>query len=1805
MFKKVIIFILFGILLSAQSIKGHQGKEFVFSFIPNFPVYNSSLALYMTSKEDTRGVVEIPGIVYSQAFDIKKNEVTKVELPSAFLRDMHSGYCGLLGCSYEEKYDEVLEKSVFIYTEKDIIAYAFNRQLYTTDGFLLIPKKSLGYEYIAVGYESLGMDLGLRSIVSIAAAYDNTEIVITPNETSYGHTNHIPFTVTLNRGEIYAFGARDVTGTHIRSTYPVSVTSGHNRAYVPTGFNTSMDHLVENIPPIVTWGKSYIAVPFAKKSSDLFRVVSSQDGTVVKFNGVEEVRLSKGEVYETITGEINHIETSNPCMVAQYMLTSSWDNVQGSDPMLVILPSVEQYKQEYIFTALSKSENAQDNYVNVTIPTEAIATLQLDGNDVNSSLFSQVADTAFSAAQIKIASGSHTIKAAKPFGIVVYGMGDYESYGYIGGSDFKFINNQTDKYKPSLLLQHDIKLIRGIVNDDEDINQNGVLELEEDLNKNGKTDRRTEDINGNNILDEGEDEDGDGLIDIDGGIYRIVLDENATNVQLNVQEYIPGSTRVEFTISLIDQNKPGSGTVIVSDGAGNLSQEAFVIPVVYHNVEVVSTLLTDGITLDASSFSVVPESITTDSNKTEIVWKFEDFNMTQVENLDYEITLDKVFAGDTKIITQKLQVNYRDLRGKEINITLGEQHIKVLSPLANVTIDTDRDIYASNQEVHMDVNVTNTNTLDYSLKAKVSIYDASDILVQSVDEVEIAKLQSGESVGFSVDWNTTNILAGNYFAKVELVDTNGNFVDIDSASFTIVSAYNSNETISLDSSTFGYEFKTTDTVIITNIIENNTLNTPYDDMTLKAVMTKPDGSEETIYTKSISTILPRGTLEEQINQTFVHAAEGVYGVKITLVDKDGTLLSMDSVSFELVHHQEDTLLGSTSALYAKMTNEQIQRCTDKIRNFGTTTLSDQKIRQRLFNLQNGFIISESVSSHTLEANAGNVVELERTYVKPLKEGAYSCLLETMMEGEWKRLDNAVFEVKAENYNAASIFTYTDKSDYGPDETIALFQKVENYSSVEGTYYSRIEIIDSAGEVVKVLTSQIDTLPAHAIDTYQFDINTSSIGIGDYTMKAYLYDDADTLMSQSSSVVKILGQAPMTSLNISIAKETHYNTDLANIFVVATNHNAGEALHDVNVLITVWDTQGLVIYEHNRSLGDLDALETEELNEHFRFENLDIGLYRVQAQLYISSRYISTASTTFEVEKVISNGLTGSVGLDAIIVAPGEDVVCHYRVVNSEDIVYSNQEVKTLLLDTNEQIIEEQTDYHTIQPKETLSLDSTIETADLMEGSYRCQLETKIDDRWRILDTKSFTVYKQAAVSPTEIEEDNGSKILILLDEQFCTRENSSTPEECTSADPYGPSDAPSLDAQRAYLEALLRVQGYRYDIVTDSQSFAYHLRTGKYKSYVILSEQLDLSKETQKELREAIYKGENILFAGTHYRKNIYLLTALGIDIKGECKQASGYTISGSSLLESRSDDFVLSEKVLHVVDRGASVIGYYEHCDCSAYTTAVTEYTYGLGHALFVGFDLLAQATKAGEDSSYKALLSEMLQVIVPRKHEYLACATIPLKIPFSVENGVSRGIIKLETNKGRLTYDKSVIQKRGKLILVPFELSGTSVEHFGIRLPEASGEVEIKTTLQSMSQSDLPDQDVMHKTLEIQHLYTYDAFMDMLERVDHSKSAIEEIKAFVNKAKIATDHDTEAGALIEASNVFETLHATDPKLIKARIILGHLLRYAQVKQVSFAEHIDERLDVHDSNMIKNQNQEFEFVKHLDPKFTYLKKDK
>jgi hypothetical protein len=102
-----------------------------------------------------------------------------------------------------------------------------------------------------------------------------------------------------------------------------------------------------------------------------------------------------------------------------------------ADPFMAVVPSTQQYLDHYIFT--TAPNNFARHFINITIEISALSPIILDGKVIDPNYFQPIIGTNFVYAQLAVNVGSHEITADSPFGLLVYGFDNADSYGYVGG----------------------------------------------------------------------------------------------------------------------------------------------------------------------------------------------------------------------------------------------------------------------------------------------------------------------------------------------------------------------------------------------------------------------------------------------------------------------------------------------------------------------------------------------------------------------------------------------------------------------------------------------------------------------------------------------------------------------------------------------------------------------------------------------------------------------------------------------------------------------------------------------------------------------------------------------------------------------------------------------------------------------------------------------------------------------------------------------------------------------------------------------------------------------------------------------------------------------------------------------------------------------------------------------------------------------------------------------------------------------------------------------------------------------------
>ena len=209
---------------------------------------------------------------------------------------------------------------------------------------------------------------------------------------------------------------------------------GNDCADVPPG-DAAGNTLAEEIIHPDAWGTEFLTEPLATRSGDTFRFMASENNTTVDVDGSAVATLSANQEFETILTSASTITANNPIQVMQYSNGESYDNEGNADPFDITIPPSGQFLNSYtIATEPSGADPAiTQNYVNIVAPTSETSGIELDGTDLPSSDFAPIVGSSYSGAQVAVGFGSHTLTAALPFGLTIYGYGGYDGYGYPGG----------------------------------------------------------------------------------------------------------------------------------------------------------------------------------------------------------------------------------------------------------------------------------------------------------------------------------------------------------------------------------------------------------------------------------------------------------------------------------------------------------------------------------------------------------------------------------------------------------------------------------------------------------------------------------------------------------------------------------------------------------------------------------------------------------------------------------------------------------------------------------------------------------------------------------------------------------------------------------------------------------------------------------------------------------------------------------------------------------------------------------------------------------------------------------------------------------------------------------------------------------------------------------------------------------------------------------------------------------------------------------------------------------------------------
>ena len=325
-------------------------------------------------------------------------------------------------------------KGIFVEADGNINLYGISFHSGTADAYLALPCSKMAvdkYEYYGISYDILTSMVTNRRYPSVIL------LVACENETVVKFNSS---TITLNSMETYQIeSGKDLTGTRITSSKPLSVFSGSDCANVPQNIRYC-DHLVEQVPPTVTWGsKFFVASLEGRSSGERIRVLSARAASVaVNCNtnvSVSQFQLKSGGSFREFEIPINSfcsIESTSPVLVAQYAYGRESDGI--GDPFMMIIPPIEQFTNNYCVESFT---NFTYNYVTVYVTSEFSQILMDDSLVIGwRNVVCSSGEICGHISRMNVSTGAHSIRhqnSSAVLGVSVYGFDTKNSYGYPGG----------------------------------------------------------------------------------------------------------------------------------------------------------------------------------------------------------------------------------------------------------------------------------------------------------------------------------------------------------------------------------------------------------------------------------------------------------------------------------------------------------------------------------------------------------------------------------------------------------------------------------------------------------------------------------------------------------------------------------------------------------------------------------------------------------------------------------------------------------------------------------------------------------------------------------------------------------------------------------------------------------------------------------------------------------------------------------------------------------------------------------------------------------------------------------------------------------------------------------------------------------------------------------------------------------------------------------------------------------------------------------------------------------------------------
>jgi hypothetical protein len=425
------------------------------------------------------------------------------------------------------------------------------------------------------------------------------------------------------------------------------------------------------------------------------------------------------------------------------------------------------------------------------------------------------------------------------------------------------------------------------------------------------------------------------------------------------------------------------------------------------NVVFTTTLPVNSMSVDVTALQPAPVSELTnpDGSKT-ISWNFDKLMMGQEETIPIKYEGSSLVSDTNVVLTNSTKLTYQNKDDNLITVNLPDLTIPVSKTSISTNIATDKQQYATNEQVAITVDTNNLSDSDCTLSGLAEITDLDGNNVAAVSPDEEVSWTAGESKTFSYNWNTGQVIAGTYKVRISWLEGD-KVISSAETPFEVVSNGSITNTVFTDK----VSYTANDVVDIQEIITNTSTNSILADLTVR---TQVYGQEGYVWNKEtpLMEILPGVSTQIKSDWGVAQAVYGDYNVFST-VYRDDKVLCQDSAQFSVSSsvYSGQGITGSLDVLTKNICTGDDVIMEYTLTNQGNTNLEDLLFRITIVDPATGEVVDTITDYINLAINE-NISDLVTWSHAILNSGNYLVVCDLTLDDQVVvPLDSSYFIVK--------------------------------------------------------------------------------------------------------------------------------------------------------------------------------------------------------------------------------------------------------------------------------------------------------------------------------------------------------------------------------------------------------------------------------------------------------------------------------------------------------------------------------------------------------------------------------------------------------------------------------------------------------------------------------------------------------------------------------------------------------------------------------------------------------------------------